>query len=238
MYYSRGNSSVWPGVFVAIGLFLLGFMIKLGIGDFISNQRVVTVKGLAEREVAADRVIWPLMYKVVGNDLYYIYNMIDVRNRAVMDFLMSNGIDSSEITVSAPEIIDMLAERYNTQPVSYKYNVTSVLTVSSDKVDSIRKLMVEQTDLLKQGVAITGGDYRYSTQFLFTGLNEIKPGMVEEATQNARMTAEKFARDSDSRLGKIKRATQGQFSISDRDANTPYIKVVRVVTTVDYFLND
>ena len=96
MYYSRGNGSVWPGIFIAIGLFLLGFMIKLGIGDFISNQRVVTVKGLAEREVAADRVIWPLMYKVVGNDLYYIYNMIDVRNRAVMDFLRLIQILSEE----------------------------------------------------------------------------------------------------------------------------------------------
>lgn len=239
MFYSRGSgSSTGLGIFVAIGLFLLGLMIKLGMSDFISNQRVVTVKGLAEKEVPANHVIWPLMYKVVGNDLYYIYNMVDTRNKAVMDFLKSNGIDSTEITISAPEIIDMQADRYNTQPIPYKYNVTSVLTVSSGKVDKIRKLMVEQTDLLKQGVAITTGDYRYNTQYLFTGLNDIKPQMVEEATQNARMTAEKFAHDSDSKLGKIKTASQGQFSISDRDANTPYIKVIRVVTTVDYFLND
>jgi hypothetical protein len=98
--------------------------------------------------------------------------------------------------------------------------------------------MIRQSDLLKQGIAITGGDYRFSTQFLFTGLNDIKPQMIEEATKNARASAEKFAADSDSELGKIRTANQGQFTISDRDANTPYIKSVRVVTTVDYYLKD
>ena len=92
--------------------------------------------------------------------------------------------------------------------------------------------------MLKQGIVITSGDYRYQTQFLFTKLNDIKPEMIEEATKNAREAALKFAEDSDSKLGKIRTANQGQFSITDRDANTPYIKNVRVVTTIDYYLND
>ena len=91
---------------------------------------------------------------------------------------------------------------------------------------------------MKQGIAITGGDYRYNVVYEFTGLNSIKPGMIEEATKNARSAAEKFAKDSESELGKIKSAYQGQFSIEDRDANTPYIKRVRVVTTIDYSLEE
>ena len=90
--------------------------------------------------------------------------------------------------------------------------------------------------LLKQGIAITGGDYKYNVSYEFPGLNEVKPRMIEEATKNARAAAEKFAKDSDSELGKIRNASQGQFSISDRDAYTPYIKSVRVVTTVNYYL--
>ena len=137
-------------------------------------------------------------------------------------------------------MIDTDAERYGPQSVKYRYNVTSVLTVTTDKVDLVVKLMSRQSDLLKQGVAITGGDYRFTTQFLYTStaLNEIKPKMIEEATENARIAGEKFAHDSKSKLGKIKFANQGQFSISDRDANTPYIKTVRVVTSVDYYLKD
>ena len=82
------------------------------------------------------------------------------------------------------------------------------------------------------------GDYSWRTSFQFTGLNTVKPAMIEEATKNARASAEKFAQDSGSILGKIRRANQGQFSITDRDSNTPYIKSVRVVTTVEYFLKD
>ena len=115
-----------------------------------------------------------------------------------------------------------------------------MLTVSTSKVDLVVDLMSRQSDLLREGIAVGGDDYSYRTQFLYTSesLNGIKPVMIEEATRNARVAAEKFARDSESRLGKIKRANQGQFSISDRDANTPYIKTVRVVTSVDYLLKD
>jgi hypothetical protein len=75
-------------------------------------------------------------------------------------------------------------------------------------------------------------------EYIYTGLNSLKPGMVEEATRNAREVAQKFAADSDSSLGKIRRASQGQFSIEDRDSNTPYVKKVRVVSTVEYYLAD
>ncbi len=62
--------------------------------------------------------------------------------------------------------------------------------------------------------------------------------MVEEATMKAREVAKKFAKDSNSSLGKIKGATQGQFSISPRDRHNPHIKKIRVVSTVEYYFSD
>ena len=223
---------------IAIGLILLGYFIKSGIDNFSSKDRVVNVKGLAEMEVPANKVTWPLMYKEVGNDLLSLYNKISTTNEAIVSFLKKNGITSQEISISAPEIIDMQAERYGNNQNPYRYNVTSVITVTSNQVDKIRKLISEQSELLKQGIAVTGGDYRYNIQYDYTDLNQIKPQMIEEATKNARAAGKKFAKDSDSELGKIKHAYQGQFTIEDRDANTPYIKKVRVVTTIDYFLED
>jgi hypothetical protein len=178
------------------------------------------------------------MYKEVGNDLSTLYNKISNTNKAIVDFLKQKGITEDEISINAPEIIDMQAERYVGENKSYRYNVTTVITVTSNKVDLVRNLISEQGELLKQGIAITGGDYRYNIQYDYTSLNQIKPQMIEEATKNAREAAQKFAKDSDSELGKIKRATQGQFSIDNRDANTPYIKRVRVVTTIEYSLED
>lgn len=223
---------------LAVGLLLMGVFIQQGLDSFSSNNRIVNVKGLSEMEVPANKVTWPLMYKELGNDLPTLYTNIRQTNEAIVQFLKQKGIDASEISINAPEIIDLKAERYNSNPTPYRYNVTSVITVTSTKVELVRQMISEQSELLKQGIAITSGDYRYNVQYEFTGLNDVKPQMIEEATQNARAAAVKFAKDSDSKLGKIKRANQGQFSISDRDANTPYIKRIRVVTTIDYLLED
>jgi hypothetical protein len=90
-------------------------------------------------------------------------------------------------------------------------------------------------ELVAQGIVLSGG-YGAGAQYFFTGLNEIKPPMIAQATQNARKAAEQFAKDADSRVGSIRDAQQGLFSIEDRDPYTPQKKRVRVVTTIDYFL--
>lgn len=223
-------------IILAIGIIMLGMMIKNGINDFKDKERIVTVKGLAEMEVPADKVVWPLMYKDIGDDPALLYANIEKKNKTIVAFLENSGITKDEISIAPPEVIDMRAERYGNHDIPYRYNATSVITVTSRNVDKVRRLMSEQAELLKQGIAISGGDYRYNVSYEFTGLNDIKPQMIEEATKNARASAEKFAKDSDSKLGKIRNASQGQFSISDRDANTPYIKSVRVVTTINYYL--
>lgn len=225
-------------VILAIGLALTGYFVKAGIDTLATRDRVVTVKGLAEMEVPADKVTWPLMYKSIGNDLPALYSQLEATNQKIQAFLTSKGIDAGEISINAPEIVDLQAERYSNNDKPYRYNITTVITVTSGKVDLVRGLIASQGELLKQGIAISGGDYRYNVSYDYTSLNSIKPKMIEEATKNARAAAEKFAKDSDSKMGKIKKAYQGQFSIDDRDANTPYIKKIRVVTTIDYSLED
>jgi hypothetical protein len=225
-------------IIIASGLFLMGLFIENGLDGFSNKDRVVNVKGLAEMEVMANKVTWPLMYKEIGNDLTSLYNKINNTNKTIIDFLKENGIDDNEISINAPEIIDLNADRYNTNNSPYRYNVTEIITVTSSKVHLVRKIIGEQSELLKQGIAITGGDYMYRVNYEYTDLNSIKPSMIEEATKNARAAGEKFASDSDSKIGKIKRASQGQFSITDRDEFTPYIKKIRVVTTIDYYLED
>lgn len=229
---------LFAGTSIGLGLLVFGILLQQGLESFKDKDRVVAVKGLSEREVKADRVIWPLMYKEIGDDLQAINSTIQSKNKAILTFLKANGVSEEEITLSSPEIVDMRAERYASTESRYRYNATAVITIFSTKVDLVRKLMENPSELIGKGIALTGEDYRYQKQFLFTGLNLIKPAMIEEATRNARTSAIKFAQDSQSKLGKIRSADQGQFSINDRDANTPYIKTVRVVTTVNYYLED
>ena len=65
---------------LAVGVIVAGWLLSGGIRHFKDSERVVTVKGLAEREVKADRVIWPLSYKEVGNDMLALYNAMESAN--------------------------------------------------------------------------------------------------------------------------------------------------------------
>ena len=223
---------------LAVGLALLGVFVYNGINSLAKRDRVVSVRGLAEKEVQADRVIWPLAYKTVGDDLGSVYRDISSANKKIQTFLIKNGIKASDITNGAPQVNDLWTNEYRDNVNSQRYTATSVTTVSSSDVAKVRALMTRTGELLSQGIAIAPNDYNYPIQFDFTSLNKIKPQMIEQATKNAREAAEKFAKDSESKLGKIKSAQQGLFSIEDRDSNTPYIKEVRVVTTVDYYLDN
>ncbi len=233
------KSRILAALLIMCGFIGLGSLLKAGIENYATKDSFVSVKGLSERDVMADKVVWPISLKDAGNDLLDLYESMSTKTNKVVDFLKQNGIEQSEISLSATTVYDRQTERYVSDNIQTRYQVSKVITVTSNKVDLVRNLLSSQEQLMKQGVAIAAGEAweGNAISYDFTGLNELKPEMVEEATQNARAVAEKFALDSKSELGKIKYANQGQFSVYDRDFNTPYIKTVRVVTTVDYYLN-
>lgn len=226
------------GLFIMIGLIVLGFMFPRAVEKNRSYDRTVNVKGLCEREVKADKVIWPIVYKVMADDVQDLYNQTSSSNDIIVDFLVSGGISPDEISVSVPKISDKLANEYGGYDRAYRYIAKNVVTVYTDKVDHVLALMSRQSELLKKGIITGGESWENPVEFRYEGLNDVKPEMIEEATKNAREAAQKFAKDSDSELGKIKTASQGTFTIEDRDSNTPHIKKVRIVTSVTYYLNN
>ncbi len=234
----KTNEKIIAACVIGFAIIVMGFALRSGIVAFKDMDRSVTVKGLAEKEVNADKVTWPLVYKELGNDPAEMYDLLAQKNKKVLAFLKSAGIKESDISVNPPVISDRQADNYSNEIMNYRYKATSVITVTSTEVDKVRTLMRRQSELMKQGIALVSEEYgNNSVVYEFTGLNKVKPDMIEEATKNARKTAQKFADDSGSSLGEIRNAQQGQFSIEDRDANTPYIKRLRVVNTVEYSIN-
>lgn len=224
---------------LAMAIVVFGTIIRSSLDRFADKERVVTVKGLSEREVPADKVVWPLIYKELGNEPAEIYQRIEKKNATVIDFLKKHGLSDEEIMQNPPQVKDRFADSWSHENIVDRYVASSVIIVSSTHVDLVRTIMQKQAELMKMGIALITEEYGSNmVKYEFAGLNDIKPEMVEESTKNARATAEKFAKDSDSELGKIRRATQGQFSISNRDNNTPYIKNVRVVSTIEYYIKD
>ena len=223
---------------ISLSIFSLGCFIKAGIDNFTNKDRKVNVKGLAEQEVEADLVTWPIVSKELGNDLPDLYNKIGSTQGKIKAFLIRQGIQESEVSVNAPQVIDLNAREYGEKNQPYRYIVTSVITVTSKNVKQVRAIIARQGDLLKEGVAIVDGGYENPIKYEFVSFKEMKPKMMQEAIENAEKTAQQFAENSHSKLNKIVSADQGQFSIDDRDSNTPWIKKVRVVTTVTYSLKD
>ncbi len=225
-------------VCLSIGLIALGFIIKGAALDIKGMERTVQVKGLAEREVVADIVIWPLQFNDADNNLEQLVERVEQKNDAVIAFLKLHGFDDEEISTGTQSIIDKQAREYANDNQKFRYVISSNIIVYSNAPDKVKNALSKVSQLAKQNIAIVQDNYQTRIEYLFTGLNDIKPAMVQEATEKAREVANKFAKDSNSLLGKIKTARQGQFSISDRDSNTPQIKNVRVVTSVEYYLSD
>ena len=228
----KGNK-VLAAALIAVGLLALGLCLRSGIVKFKSMDNVVTVKGLSEQQVPADKAIWRVSFGRQGNDLSSLYSSVDANAKTVKDFIKQAGITDDEIFEASPSVSNLEDQyRYSNNKPAYKWQINQSMTISTKKVDAIRNLVKTLTsEMLKKDIIIS--DW---ASYDFTGLNDLKPEMIKEATAKAREAAQQFVDNCGSSLGKIKTASQGQFSIEDLDETTDYIKKVRVVTSVTYYL--
>lgn len=220
-------------IILAVGMIALGWFIKSGIDNFANKDRQVTVKGLAEREVNADQVSWSVSTTEMGDDLPELYMRISQQANKIKAFLVRNGLNEKDITINPPTVNDLEANTWSENRKNYRYTASTTVTVYTKDVQKVNDVIYKQGDLLEQGVAIESGYPSYE----YTSFQNVKLEMMAEAIKNAQKTAEEFAKASDSDLNGITTAGQGQFEIEDRDQNTPYIKKIRVVTTVTYALD-
>ena len=230
---NHGNTPA--AVVLAIGIALAGYLVGNALIESRTSERRVSVRGLSEREVPANLVLWPIVFSVTSDDLVDLQRQADVGVVKVRAFL-GDAFPAEQISVSPPRVQDREAQGMSGDGRQRdRYMAEVVVTVRTDQIDAARKAIERSDELVKQGVAVIRS-YEYSTQYLYTDLEKVKPEMIAEATKDARRAAEQFAQDSGSTVGAIRTAQQGLFSIEDRDQFSPQLKRIRVVTTVDYYL--
>ncbi|ECR6750064.1 SIMPL domain-containing protein [Campylobacter coli] len=231
------TNSLFISVAVVLASVILAFGFNKALSNFKTLERSVTVKGLSQKDVEADTLILPIKFTRSGNSLANLYEELESDKQNIIRFLEEQGVKSDEISYNSPNIIDRLSDPYsNDTQAIYRYIGTANLLIYTKNIKLGKSILEKISSLGKLGIVTKIEDYEI--EYLYTKLNEIKPQMIEEATLNARNSAIKFAQDSNSNLGKIKKASQGQFSISNRDKNTPYIKTIRVVSTIEYYLKE
>jgi len=225
------------GLLIGGGVAVAGYFIGHGFLKARASDRYVTVKGLSERELPANLVLWPIVYSVTSDDLETLQQRLDDGAAKISAFL-AGDFAAEEINVSAPRVTDRHAQgMMDQQGRLERYMAEATVTVRTGRIDAARTAMERSGSLVKQGVALIRS-YEFQTQYLYTDLDAIKPEMIAEATRDARAAAERFAEDSGSRVGGIRNAQQGYFSIEDRDPFSPEFKTIRVVTTIQFFLVD
>lgn len=232
-----------PAIILAAGLILGGLLVGSGFARGRAADRYVTVKGVAERAVVADLALWPLRVSAADNDLSAAQASVSRSLAKIRAFLQKNGIDTSDAEVQGVSVTDNYALSYRAEQAPTRYVVRQTLMVRSTKPAVVLAASQHVSELVSAGVALTSEEYQGGgPTFLFTRLNDVKPAMIAEATANAREAAEQFAKDSRTSLRGIRQASQGVFLILPRD-QAPGIaeesqvnKIVRVVSTVEYFL--
>ena len=219
-----------------ITIILSSLIICIGLFNVVKEERTVTVRGLSEREVYADLVIWPLKFTTGSNNLSSLQEDIIYKTKVVTDFLKEYSLTEDDFTVLAPDITDYSVDPYiNRSSIPYNFLAKTTVLIRTSKVELVKKAQSDSLVLAGRGIAVSH-DYDSKITYEFTKLNEIKPEMIAEATKNARKVAEQFAHDSNSKVGKIKKASQGLFSIEDAAQGLEEKKNIRVVTSVEYSL--
>lgn len=221
---------------VSVSVIASAVILSVGLSNIARADKTVSVRGLAEREVDADLAVWPLTFSLGSNDLSELQKDILAKTEIVKNYLAEYELSGDDFKVQSPSITDNSMNPYmDKNQVRYTYIAETVVLVRSSKVEQVKKAQSDSLKLMSDGIAVSK-DYKSKISFEFTKLNDIKPQMIAEATKNARTAAEQFARDSGSKVGKIKRASQGLFSIEDAAADLSERKTIRVVTTVEYLL--
>jgi hypothetical protein len=225
---------------LSIGIILAGYLVGNMHLNGLKYQRYVSVKGLAEREVDANLAIWAFRMTIASNELNFLQKKLEDDTRVIENFLSEEGFETAEFSAGVAEIQDLQTFSYGSpnQSNPFRYIAKKDFTIRTSDIPKLHRALGNSSSLIGEGIVLESKNQWQGIEYLYTELNEIKPGMIEEATKNAREAAQKFAQDAGSKVGKIKSASQGLFTISDRDINTGYIKNVRIVTTVDFYLED
>lgn len=236
-------SKVISSFFLAIGLTIGGFFPGYYYYQSKTNNNTVTVKGLAELNVKADLAIWKIKFVTTGNELVPAQQQITSQSSEINTFLQNQGFSAQEINMGRIETTDLMANPYRSNDASSsRFILSQTITVKTSNVNLVEKSLPQTNQLIAKGIILDSTSYEYPVSYIFTKLNEIKPQMLEAATQNAKKAAAEFAKNSGSKVGKIHRANQGVFSILPREQSSNSFesqqidKTIRVVSTIEYWL--
>lgn len=223
---------------IAVGLAWGGWHVGQGLERFRTEDRSVTVKGLAEMNVPSDYASWLLTFRRAGDVFNEVQQELSADRQKVTEFLKQQGFSAEEVEVRPLQVQDVYSREYVSSDQPFRYTGAGQVLVKSSRIDAIANAALGLDPLIQQGVVIEGGS---GPQYQLRAFNEAKAPLLAEATRNALDQANRFAADAGAQLGKLRSANQGVIQIfgesGDYDDSSSRIKRLRVVSTFEYQLD-
>ena len=230
-----------PALLICIGLISTGYCVRVGLEKFrTSGNHTVRVKGISERQVKSDYVIWDITFNASARNLAEARSSFAKSREIVLAFLQTRGFTKNELSESVPQT--NVQHRTVKDEEFTDYTFSGAFTIKTERVDHVTKHMGDVSKLWEQGIMLGSSGYyhRPSVRYLIRSFDALRPEMLEEATKSARTMAERFAKHSKTEVGGILEADQGNFSISSTEgtyqSDQSLMKKIRVVSYVTYKL--
>jgi len=221
---------------------VLGFQVKQ-VGE---GRESISVKGLAEKPVKADRAEWTIYLQVKGQTIADALGKLRREKPALDQFLGAGGFDKAALNESnesvEPNFEEVEGRNGNMRTVQEGHVARQAITINSTDITRIIAAARSAVQFQADGHPVNFGQ----PQFLVSNLEEVKMSLIAAAMQNSRTRAAEFAKNGDVEVGRMRSASQGAFYIlaagADQDVSdwggsydkSTVDKIARVVVTVDY----
>lgn len=240
--HTRFGFGIVAALLLALGIALAGWGIGQGLQRFRMADRTVTVKGLAEKDVASDFAVWTLGFRRGGVDFGVVQRALAEDRDRVLGFLKQQGFAEAEIEGRPLQVQDLWARDYGGSNPPLRFQGSGQVLVKSAKPLAVEAAALAVDPLIQAGVQLGANDGAAGPRYELRGFNEVKAPLLAEATRNAREQAQKFAAEAGATLGELRSANQGVIQIGASggegfDDGSARVKRLRVVSTFSYVLD-
>jgi len=232
-------------VALVIAAAVLGYQVKQVGG----GRETISVKGLAEKPVKADRAEWTVGLQVQGATIAEALGKLRKEKPALDKFLADGGFDEQVLDESnesvEPNFEEVEGRNGHMRSVQVGHIARQSVTINTTDLGRIGAAAKAIVQFQADGHPVTFG----APQYLVSNLEDVKMSLIGAAMQNSRVRAGEFAKNGDVKVGPMRSASQGAFYILAAGANadvsdwggtydkTTVDKIARVVVTVDYSID-
>ena len=187
------------------------------------SQDTIVVTGLGEMEFSSDLIVWDGEIVFETQDVASGYAQLERNKQKVQEFISSRGVASDEIVFKFVNVYKQTEPVYNANG-NYAgqrftgYRLSQGFSVESKDVDKVENISREISSLIAQGVSIEA----YSPSYYYTKLDDVKLSLIEQASADARMRAEKIADNAGTSIGRVASAKMGVFQITGANSNEEF----------------